>query len=152
MDTAPVASKAGKPLPPGSLGLPWIGEPWLSSKTRSLFSPSERREKHGPVFRIRLLGEPVICLTGPDAVSFFYDARYFTRVNASLPPLRELLHPEAIPFLDQSSAHTAASSSSRRSHPRRPLDMCRSSSGLPGAISETGSGRRRCCCAARILD
>jgi hypothetical protein len=26
------------------------------------------------------------------------------------------------------------------------------SSGLPGANSETGSGRRRCCCAARILD
>lgn len=47
----------------------------------------------------------MICLTGPDAVSFFYDTRYFTRVDASLPQLREFLYPEAIPFLDQSSAH-----------------------------------------------
>ena len=26
MNTAHAASKAGKPVPPGSLGLPWIGE------------------------------------------------------------------------------------------------------------------------------
>jgi hypothetical protein len=106
MDTAPVESMAAKPLPPGSLGLPWIGETLAFVKDSFAFF-AERHEKHGPVFRTRLLGEPVICLIGPDAVGFFYDPRYFTRVDASLPQLRELLHPEAIPFLDQSPAHAA---------------------------------------------
>ena len=104
MNTAHAASNAGKPLPPGSLGLPWIGET-LAFVQDSFAFFAERRKKHGPVFKTRLLGEPVICLTGPEAVSLFYDTRYFTRVDASLPQLRELLHPEAIPFLDQSHAH-----------------------------------------------
>jgi cytochrome P450 len=105
MDTAPATSTAGKPLPPGSLGLPWIGETLAFVKDSFAFF-AERHEKYGPVFKTRLLGEPVVCLMGPDAVSFFYDTRHFTRVDASLPQLRELLHPEAIPFLDQSPAHT----------------------------------------------
>lgn len=105
MDTAPAASGAGKPLPPGTLGLPWVGETLAFVKDPFAFL-AERYKRHGPVFKTRLLGEPVICLTGPDAVSLFYDTRYFTRVDASLPQLRELLHPEAIPFLDQSPAHT----------------------------------------------
>ncbi len=104
MGTAPVESRAVKPLPPGNLGPPWIGETLAFVKDSFAFF-AERREKHGPVFRTRLLGEPVICLMGPDAVSLFYDPRYFTRVDASLPQLRELLHPDAIPFLDQSPAH-----------------------------------------------
>lgn len=106
MDTAPVARSDGMPLPPGSLGLPWIGET-LAFVQDSFAFFAERRKKHGPVFRTRLLGEQVVCLTGPEAVSFFYDTRYFTRVDASVPQLRELLHPEAIPFLDQSPAHAA---------------------------------------------
>jgi len=105
MYTEPARSTAGKPLPPGSLGLPWIGETLAFVKDSFGFF-AERRKKHGPVFKTRLLGEPVICLMGADAVSLFYDPRYFTRVDASLPQLRELLHPEAIPFLDQSPAHT----------------------------------------------
>jgi retinoid hydroxylase len=106
MDTAaPATSNNSLPMPPGDLGLPWIGETLAFVRDSFAFF-AERRQKHGPVFRTRLLGEPVVCLTGPEAVSFFYDARYFTRVDASLPQLRELLHPEAIPFLDQSPAHT----------------------------------------------
>ena len=105
MDTAHAASNTGQPLPPGSLGPPWIGETLAFVQDPFAFF-AERRKKHGLVFRTRLLGEPVICLTGPEAVSLFYDTRYFTRVDASLPQFRELLHPEAIPFLDQSLAHT----------------------------------------------
>ena len=105
MDTAPATSNAGRPLPPGSLGLPWIGET-LAFVRDSFAFLAERGKKHGPVFKTRLLGESVICLIGPDAVSFFYDPRHFTRVDASVPQLRELLHPQAIPFLDQSPAHT----------------------------------------------
>lgn len=60
---------AGKPLPPGSLGLPWIGETLAFVKDSFAFF-AERRQKYGPVFKTRLLGEPVVCLTGPDAVSF----------------------------------------------------------------------------------
>jgi cytochrome P450 len=104
MVSGSAASAAAKPLPPGSLGLPWIGETLAFVKDSFAFF-AERRQKHGPVFKTRLLGEPVVCLTGPDAVSFFYDTRYFTRVDASFPQLRELLHPDAIPFLDQSPAH-----------------------------------------------
>jgi len=105
MDTAPASATAQKPLPPGRLGLPWIGEtlPFLKDSFGFLAS---RRAKHGPVFKTRLLGETVVCLVGPEAVSFFYDPRYFTRVDASPPQLREILHPEAIPFLDQSAEQT----------------------------------------------
>ena len=105
MDTVPAATGAGRPLPPGSLGLPWIGETLPFVQDSYAFF-AKRRKKYGPVFRTRLLGESVVCLAGPEAVGFFYDTQYFTRVDASLPQLRELLHPEAIPFLDQSPAHT----------------------------------------------
>jgi cytochrome P450 len=104
MDTVTTALQ--KPLPPGRLGLPWIGETLDFLKDSFAFF-AVRRAKHGLVFKTRLLGETVVCLVGPEAVSFFYDTRYFTRVDASPPQLREILHRDAIPFLDQSPKHTA---------------------------------------------
>jgi retinoid hydroxylase len=100
------ADPASKPLPPGRLGLPWIGET-LPFLTDTFGFIATRRARHGPVFKTRILGETVVCLVGPQAVSFFYDPRYFTRLDASPPQLREILHPQAIPFLDQSPQHTA---------------------------------------------
>src|SRR5262245_13257776 len=101
MATVPAAATEPKPLPPGRLGLPWIGEtlPFLKD---SFGFFAARKAEHGPVFKTRLLGDTVVCLVGPEAVSFFYDPRYFTRVGASPPQLQEILHPEAIPFIDQS--------------------------------------------------
>jgi cytochrome P450 len=56
------------PLPPGSMGLPLVGE------SLELFLDKEfiakRRAKHGPIFKTHLLGNPTICMVGPEAVSF----------------------------------------------------------------------------------
>jgi hypothetical protein len=46
MDTAHAASDAGKPLPPGSLGLPWIGET-LAFVQDSFAFFAERRKSMG---------------------------------------------------------------------------------------------------------
>src|SRR5688572_18473072 len=92
------------PLPPGQLGLPWLGEtlPFLKDPFGFM---EERRRRYGDVFRTRILGEDVIALSGPDAITFFYDTRYFTRADASPPNLQEILHPDAVTFLDDSEHH-----------------------------------------------
>ncbi|KAJ6703633.1 CYTOCHROME P450 FAMILY 87 SUBFAMILY A POLYPEPTIDE 2 [Salix viminalis] len=63
-------------LPPGSMGLPLIGE------TLQFFAPStsfditpfvkERMERYGPVFRTNLVGRPVIVSTDPDLNYFIF--------------------------------------------------------------------------------
>lgn len=48
MDTVPATNSASGSLPPGSLGLPWIGETLAFVKDSFAFF-AERRQKHGPV-------------------------------------------------------------------------------------------------------
>jgi retinoid hydroxylase len=64
MDDGAETGPGVRPLAPGSLGPPWIGE--MLAFVRNLFGFFARAaQKHGPVFRTRLLGEPVVCLAGP---------------------------------------------------------------------------------------
>ena len=53
------------PLPPGSFGLPLIGD------TFSFFRDSnyseKQHKKYGPIFKIRLLGSPTLFVKGADA-------------------------------------------------------------------------------------
>lgn len=60
---------ADLPLPPGSAGMPVVGEMnhwWLDP----LGFAQERHARYGPVFRTHLLGRPCAVLLGPDANRF----------------------------------------------------------------------------------
>lgn len=86
------------PVPPGSLGLLGLAE--TLAFVSNPFAFFERRiERHGPVFKTRILGERVICLAGSEGIAFLNDERYFTRQGSSPPAVQELLHREAVPFL-----------------------------------------------------
>ena len=93
------ALSATRPLPPGSLGLPWVGETLAFLGDAASFFESRSR-RHGPVFKTRILGDNVVCFVGPDALSFFLDDRVFTRENSSPPHVQQLFHPKAVPFMD----------------------------------------------------
>ncbi|MGF1514470.1 MAG: cytochrome P450 [Elainellaceae cyanobacterium] len=79
------------PTPPGSLGLPVIGET-LAFFREPQFA-QKRHQKYGPVFKTRLLGKPTIFLKGPDALHFVLtnENKYFV---VSWPPsVKALLGP-----------------------------------------------------------
>jgi retinoid hydroxylase len=56
------------PLPPGSMGLPLVGE-----TLQLLFDPNfaeKRFKRHGLMFKTRILGRPAVFFAGPEAVEF----------------------------------------------------------------------------------
>ena len=59
---------ASRPLPPGSFGLPFIGE------TLSFLSDPEfadkRHQKYGPIFKTQILGRPTVVMVGSEANRF----------------------------------------------------------------------------------
>ena len=55
--------------PPGSLGLPFVGEtPLFVLKEHKFYE--ERLKKHGPIFKSHIMGNPCIVVTGDKAVEF----------------------------------------------------------------------------------
>ena len=50
-------------------------------------------------------GDTVVFFAGPEAFSFFLDEANFTRENGSPKFLQEILHPDAVPFLDLLKAY-----------------------------------------------
>ncbi|XP_042503340.1 cytochrome P450 87A3-like [Macadamia integrifolia] len=68
--------KCNGKLPPGSMGLPLIGETlqFFSPNTSSDIPPfiKERMQRYGPVFRTSLVGRPVIISTDPDLNYFIF--------------------------------------------------------------------------------
>lgn len=87
------------PPPPGSQGLPFLGEALAFLKNPFAFQ-AEKTRKHGLVWKTRILGRTTVFFSGPRGVTFFLDPENFTRENGSPPHLRELLHPDAVPFID----------------------------------------------------
>lgn len=87
------------PLPPGTYGLPLVGETLSFARDPFGFF-AKRVERHGPVFKTSILGAKVACFAGPEAFDLFVDPQHFTRAGASPKNLQELLSPEAVPFLD----------------------------------------------------
>jgi cytochrome P450 len=85
--------------PPGSLGAPFVGEALQFLKDPFDFTLSRTRQ-HGNVWKTRILGDTVVFFAGPAAFSFFMNPEHFTRDSASPRFLRELLHPDAVPFID----------------------------------------------------
>src|SRR5262245_8597973 len=86
-------------LPPGSLGAPFLGEALAFLKDPFAFTLA-RTKQHGNVWKTRILGDTVVFFAGPTAFSFFMNPEHFTRENGSPKFLQELLHADAVPFLD----------------------------------------------------
>ena len=59
-----------------------------------------RTKKHGNVWKTKLLADTVVFFAGPKAFSFFMNPEHFTRQSGSPKFIQELLHPDAVPFLD----------------------------------------------------
>ncbi|HEX4449945.1 MAG TPA: cytochrome P450 [Kofleriaceae bacterium] len=85
--------------PPGSLGMPYLGKSLAFLKDPFEFTLAGTRA-HGNVWKTRLLGDTVVFFAGPKAFSFFMDPHNFTRQNGSPKFLQDLLHSDAVPFLD----------------------------------------------------
>jgi len=85
--------------PPGSLGAPYVGEALQFLKDPFAFT-LERTRRHGAVWRTRMLGDVVVFFAGPRAFSFFMNPENFTREAGSPKFMQELLHADAVPFLD----------------------------------------------------
>lgn len=95
--TDPEKNPSEHPLPPGSTGLPGLGE-FLAFRGDGRGFFLERFRKHGSVFRTRLGGD-VVCLVGPEAVTFLQDTEFFDRVEANGGPPRALMNNNALPLL-----------------------------------------------------
>ncbi|HTL34823.1 MAG TPA: cytochrome P450 [Kofleriaceae bacterium] len=85
--------------PPGSMGAPYLGEALKFLKNPFEFTLSRTRQ-HGNIWKTRILGDTVVFFAGPKAFSVFMDEANFTRENGSPKFLQEILHPDAVPFLD----------------------------------------------------
>jgi cytochrome P450 len=85
--------------PPGSLGAPYLGEALAFLKDPFAFTLS-RTKQHGNVWKTRILGDVTVFFAGPKAFSFFMNPENFTRENGSPKFLQEILHADAVPFLD----------------------------------------------------
>lgn len=64
------ATGSTKPLPPGSLGLPWLGETLSIAGSNHGFY-KERFAKYGPIFKTRLFGINFVVFSGADAMHRF---------------------------------------------------------------------------------
>jgi cytochrome P450 len=86
-------------LPPGSSGLPLVGETLSFAKNPFRFI-DERLAKHGRIFRSRLLGRNAVIIAGPDAAGQFIDNSKVER-NDSMPPhVQQLFAGRSLPLLD----------------------------------------------------
>ena len=86
-------------LPPGSTGLPFVGEALPFLKDPFAFT-IDRTKRHGHVWKTKILSDKVIFFAGAEAFAFFIDPENFTRVAGSPKHIQELLHPESVAFLD----------------------------------------------------
>jgi cytochrome P450 len=59
-----------------------------------------RTKQHGPVWKTRILGDTLVFFAGPAAFSFFMNPDNFTREAGSPKFVQEILHRDAVPFLD----------------------------------------------------
>ena len=88
-----------KVLPPGSSGIPVLGETLTFLKNGFAFV-EERVQKLGPVFRTRILGRPTVVIVGPDASGEFINDAHVQRAGAMPPHIQTLFGGQALPILD----------------------------------------------------
>ena len=81
------------------MGAPFVGEAFQFLKDPFAFTLARTRQ-HGSVWKTRILGDTVVFFAGPKAFSFFMNPEHFTPQSGSPRFLQDLLHPDAVPFLD----------------------------------------------------
>ncbi|NVB36278.1 cytochrome P450 [Pseudenhygromyxa sp. WMMC2535] len=104
--TAPAAASAARaPLPPGSDGLPLIGETIDFLRSPSRFS-SERFERYGGVFYARVLGKPTVFFNSAEANHWIFagEGRYLENEWSSA--VRKLLGARSLSLIS-GEAHRA---------------------------------------------
>ena len=94
-----MSSTAGPRLPPGSEGLPLVGETLSFAKNPFGFI-DDRLATHGRVFRSRILGRKTVVLAGADAAGLFIDAGIVMREGSMPPHVQELFGGRSLPLLD----------------------------------------------------
>lgn len=99
METTAPRKTSTKPLPPGKLGLPFLGETLAMARNSHRFYV-ERFERYGPVFKTRLFGQNVAVFVGPEAFSFFQSQPAFDRTAANPPTVERLLVENSIALVD----------------------------------------------------
>jgi cytochrome P450 len=89
------------PLPPGSNGLPLLGET-LAFVSNPFGFISERRARHGDVFRTSILGSPTVFIAGPKRAVTWLDPAKIQREGAMPANLMALFggSPDIVPLLD----------------------------------------------------
>jgi len=103
----PASSACGKalPLPPGSMGWPYVGETFqlYSSKNPNVFF-ARKQNRSGPIFKTHILGCPCVMVSSPEAARFVLvtQAHLF---KPTFPASKErMLGPQAI-FFQQGDYH-----------------------------------------------
>ncbi|PIA56462.1 hypothetical protein AQUCO_00700653v1 [Aquilegia coerulea] len=92
-------------LPPGSMGLPYIGETYkLYSRNPNVFF-STKEKRYGKIFKTNLLGCPSVMLTSPEAARFVL-VTHAHLFKPTYPKCKEqLIGPSAL-FFHQGDYHT----------------------------------------------
>ncbi|WP_083681022.1 cytochrome P450 [Archangium sp. Cb G35] len=91
------------PLPPGSSGLPLLGETLAFIRDSGKFL-EERRRLHGDVFRSHVLGEPIVFLVGPEANRWIFAGENKYLRNRWHLSARKLLGKQSVAMIN-GSAH-----------------------------------------------
>lgn len=86
-------------LPPGSTGLPLLGETLTFLRNPYGFI-SERTAKHGPVFRTSLFGARTAVIVGGEAAIRFIDPALIERAGSQPAPVFRLFAGPSVPHLD----------------------------------------------------
>lgn len=87
------------PRPPGSDGLPFLGETLSFAKNPFQFI-EQRLARHGRIFRSNVLGRKTAVLAGPEATAHFIDPNVVMREGAMPPHVQELFGGRSLPALD----------------------------------------------------
>ncbi|ONK72763.1 uncharacterized protein A4U43_C04F22910 [Asparagus officinalis] len=102
----PTSSKAqSPPLPPGSMGYPYIGETFqlYSNNPNTFFALKQK--KYGPIFKTHILGCPCIMVSSPEAAKFVLVTKpTSSKPGRSRASKERMLGPQAI-FFQQGDYH-----------------------------------------------
>ena len=92
---------ASQPLPPGTGGLPLVGET-LAFASNPFAFVSHRRARFGDVFRTNILGKPTVFMAGPKHTAVWLDPAKVQREGAMPANLLALFggHADIVPLLD----------------------------------------------------
>jgi cytochrome P450 len=93
------------PLPPGTPGLPLIGETISFLRSPQHFAV-KRRTQHGPVFRTHLFGNNAVYLSGPEANRWIFSGEGRYVKNRWTPAIRRLLGARSMAMLEGEAHRT----------------------------------------------